>query len=188
MVGIELPGEDRLPIGPVRNLVEALHGVYRGAGRPGLRRIAKAITEGDFRDTVSHEAVSDMLNGKSVPRWSKLECVVRQLAVWNSPRLDPDSTAARFLRLWEAATGTTAGVLSQTAFSPNPAGVHGSPAVGQPGAASDCRRASRRYCWREQSRTPGRRARGRAHPAACHHAGIETHDWAGTHRPLAAIL
>ena len=132
MVGIELPGEDRLPIGPVRNLVEALHGVYRGAGRPGLRRIAKAITEGDFRDTVSHEAVSDMLNGKSVPRWSKLECVVRQLAVWNSPRLDPDSTAARFLRLWEAATGTTAGVLSQTAFSPNPAGVHGSPAVGQP--------------------------------------------------------
>jgi hypothetical protein len=105
MVGIELPGEDRLPPGPARDLVAALHELYRRAGRPGLRTISKSIIVGDFRDTVSHEAVSGMLHGKSVPRWSKLECVVRQLADWNSPRVDPDQTASRFLSMWEAATG-----------------------------------------------------------------------------------
>jgi hypothetical protein len=105
VIGIELPDEGRLPVGPARDLVVALHELYWGAGRPGLRRIAKAIADGDFTDTVSHEAVSDMLNGKSVPRWSKLDCVVRQLAVWNAPRLDPDRSAARLLPLWEAAAG-----------------------------------------------------------------------------------
>jgi hypothetical protein len=101
MVGIDLPGKDRLPAGPERDLVEALHELYGGAGKPGLRRIANAIVKGEFRDTVSDETVSDMLNGESVPHWSKLECVVRQLAVWNVSRLDPDTTAARFLSLWE---------------------------------------------------------------------------------------
>lgn len=103
--GIKLPGEDRLPPGPARDLVVSLHALYRGAGLPGLRRIARAVTDGDFPDVVSHETVSDMLNGKSVPRWSKLNCVVRQLAMWNTPPLDPDQTAVRFLSLWQAAEG-----------------------------------------------------------------------------------
>jgi hypothetical protein len=105
MVGIELPGEERLPAGPKRDLVVALHELYRGAGKPGLRAIAKAIAKGDYRDMASHEAVSDMLNGKTVPRWSKLDCVVRQLAVWNATPLHPDQVAERFLLMWEAATG-----------------------------------------------------------------------------------
>jgi hypothetical protein len=113
VVGIELPGEDRLPPGSARDLVVALHELYRGAGRPGLRKIAKAIVFGNFTDTVSHEAISDMLNGKNVPRWSKLDCVVRQLAEWNAPRLDPSTTAARFLSLWDTATGGTPGSAAQ---------------------------------------------------------------------------
>jgi len=117
VVGIELPREERLPPGPLRDLVVALHELYRGAGRPGLRRIAKAIVGGDFPDTVSHESVSDMLNGKAVPRWSKLDCVVRQLATWNAPRLDPEQTAARFLPLWEAATGGAPAPAAQPALS-----------------------------------------------------------------------
>ena len=48
VVGIELPDEGRLPAGPARDLVVALHELYRGAGRPGLRRIARAIVDGDF--------------------------------------------------------------------------------------------------------------------------------------------
>jgi hypothetical protein len=99
-------------------LVVALHELYREAGQPGLRSIAKAIMAGDFRDTVSHEAVSGMLNGRGVPRWSKLECVVRQLAAWNAPPRDPDEAAARFLPLWQAATGGVVGPVS----SPEPAG------------------------------------------------------------------
>jgi predicted NBD/HSP70 family sugar kinase len=68
-----------------------------------LRKIASAIATGDYRDTVSHEKVSAMLNGEGLPRWSKLEAVVRQLAAWHVPGRDPDSEAARFLAMWEAA-------------------------------------------------------------------------------------
>ena len=44
-----------------------------------------------------------MLNGEGLPRWSKLEAVVRQLATWHVPSRDPNSEATRFLALWEAA-------------------------------------------------------------------------------------
>lgn len=105
MVGIEPPGEDRLPAGPRRDLVLVLHDLYRGAGRPGLRRIANEISRNhDYPDTVSHETVSAILRGEGGPRWSKLECVVRQLAAWHHPRLDPDEQVRRFLALWNAAS------------------------------------------------------------------------------------
>jgi hypothetical protein len=103
VAGIQLPDENKLPPGRLRDLVIALHALYRGAGRPGLRKIASAIAVGDYRDTVSHEKVSAMLNGEGLPRWSKLEAVVRQLAAWHVPSRDPDSEAARFLVMWEAA-------------------------------------------------------------------------------------
>ncbi len=103
MTGVELPGLDRLPSGPRRELTEALHELYEAAGRPGLRKIADAVREGEYRDTVSHEKVSAMLKGKDSPRWSKWECVVRQLAVWTSPRRDPEVEASLFLKLWQSA-------------------------------------------------------------------------------------
>lgn len=101
--GIALPGEDRLPPGPHRVLLEALHSLYEGAGKPGLRRIAAGITNGEYRDTISHEKVGALLRGTGLPGWLKVECVVRQLAVWHNPRLDPDEEAARFTALWLAA-------------------------------------------------------------------------------------
>jgi CRP/FNR family transcriptional regulator, cyclic AMP receptor protein len=122
MVGIELPDEERLPAGSARDLVIALHELYRGAGRPGLRRIAKAVASSDFTDTVSHEAVSSMLNGEHVPRWFKIDCVVRQLAVWNAPQLDPGRTAELFLSLWEAAVGIAQADFRHPAY-PDPANV-----------------------------------------------------------------
>jgi NB-ARC domain/Tetratricopeptide repeat len=103
MTGIVLPGEERLPPGPHRVLVEALHELYRGAGLPGLRRIAAGIRDGDYRDTISHEKIGALLRGTSLPGWLKVECVVRQLAAWNNPRLDPGEQAARFITLWLAA-------------------------------------------------------------------------------------
>lgn len=130
MVGIELPAEDQLPAGPSRDLVVALHELYSGAGRPGLRSIATAIRRGDFRDTVSHEAISDMLKGKGVPRFSKLECVVLQLAAWNTARPDPGETATRFLHLWRAATGDHLGSI------PPPAAIRSDPA-GRPSVQPD---------------------------------------------------
>lgn len=104
MSGISLPGLDRLPPGPHRELVEALHELYRGAGKPSVRRIASAATEGPFRDTVSHETVSAMLHGKGgLPRWEKVDAVVRVLASWNPSPLDPDGEAGRVQQLWLAA-------------------------------------------------------------------------------------
>ncbi|WP_370968534.1 AAA family ATPase [Amycolatopsis sp. cg9] len=102
-VGIAMPGPDRLPPGPHRDLVEALHELYRGAGKPGLRRIAKAVVDGDFRDTVSHEKISTMLRGESLPSWTKLEPVVRVLAGWSTARLDVDEESVRLQRLWHRA-------------------------------------------------------------------------------------
>ncbi len=103
MTGIALPEEDRLPPGPHRALVETLHELYQGAGLPGLRRIAAGINNGDYRDTISHEKVGALLRGTGLPTWLKVECVVRQLAAWHNPRLDPGEQAARFLPLWLAA-------------------------------------------------------------------------------------
>jgi Orotidine 5'-phosphate decarboxylase / HUMPS family len=105
MVGIEPPGKDRLPEGPRRDLVLALHDVYRGAGRPGLRRIANEISRNhDYRDTVSYETAGAILHGEGVPRWSKLECLVRQLVAWHHPHLDADEQVSRFLALWNTAS------------------------------------------------------------------------------------
>jgi hypothetical protein len=117
MAGIEPPGDVKLPPGPKRDLVLALHGLYRSAGRPGLRKIANAITEDDaLPDTVSHETVSAMLRGTSIPRWPKLECIVRQLSIWHHPRLDPDAEVSRFLTLWNAAN-------SPSSHAPDTAGA-----------------------------------------------------------------
>jgi hypothetical protein len=103
VTGVAPPGEDRLPPGPHRTLLEALHSLYEGAAKPGLRRIAHAIANGEYRDTISHEKVGALLRGDGLPGWMKVECVVRQLAAWHNPRLDPDGEAARFIPLWLAA-------------------------------------------------------------------------------------
>jgi len=108
MVGIELPTESRLPPGPRRELVLALHELYRGAGRPGLRRIAAEISRADdYPDTVSHETPAAILRGEVLPRWSKLECIVRQLVVWHRPRLKADEQVVRFLSLWNSSISAT---------------------------------------------------------------------------------
>jgi hypothetical protein len=129
MAGIALPGLDRLPAGPHRDLTVALHRLYRGAGKPGTRQIAQAVMEGDYRDTVSHETVAAMLRGdEGLPRWVKLEAVVRVLAAWNTPRLDPDAEACQVQRLWHAAQdrpssgGNTGTRLAAEVHQPPPPG------------------------------------------------------------------
>ncbi|MBC6449713.1 toll/interleukin-1 receptor domain-containing protein [Actinokineospora sp. HBU206404] len=97
---------DDLPRGPLRELTEALHELYRAAGTPGLRMIADTVTEDDrFRDTVSHQKVSAMLHGSGMPKWSKLEPVVRVLAEWSTPQRSSSDEARRFKQLWDAVNG-----------------------------------------------------------------------------------
>jgi tetratricopeptide (TPR) repeat protein len=85
----------------VAGLVAELLLLYRAAGRPSYRRISVEIREHDtMPDTVSHETVSALLNGTAVPRWTKVECVVRQLASMAVHQPDPESEVRRFHPLW----------------------------------------------------------------------------------------
>lgn len=100
-MAVTMPGVDRLPHGPLRDLVGALHELYRTVGKPGVRVISTLIRDRqDLPDTVSHETISGMLRGDGLPRWVKLECVVRVLASRSVDRPDPDDEVRRFLALW----------------------------------------------------------------------------------------
>jgi hypothetical protein len=112
MTGVPLPAKDVLAPGPHRDLVEALHELYRQAGLPGTRTISQDSRElGDvlaLRDTISHEGVSGVLRGVGIPRWSKLECLVRILVNRAVDHPDLDATLQRFHKLWRSAAGVGA--------------------------------------------------------------------------------
>ncbi|WP_433292302.1 FxSxx-COOH system tetratricopeptide repeat protein [Actinoplanes sp. CA-030573] len=116
---------------PTARLAQAIRDLHRDAGKPGLRRISSAIRErDDLKDTVSHQAVSDILRGGSLPRWLKLECVVRQLAAWSVNRPEPDAEVRRFHAMWLAAAD---GKTSVATMGDAPA-AEGVPAVDSPPA------------------------------------------------------
>jgi tetratricopeptide (TPR) repeat protein len=99
-----VPRPDGLPPGPLRDLVHALHDLYRDAGLPSMRMISSAIRRrNDLPDTVSHETVGQMLRGEAVPSWTKFECVVRHLAAVAVHRPDMGPEVQRFHELWLAA-------------------------------------------------------------------------------------
>lgn len=99
---IPMPPESSLPAGTLRELVQALHGIYRDAGKPSARRISAAVRKrSDLPDTVSHEAVGMMLKGSTLVRWAKLESVVRLLSEWSvTADHDVDAVVRRFHGLW----------------------------------------------------------------------------------------
>jgi hypothetical protein len=109
VAGVPLSATDVLPPGSHRERVEALHEFYGQAGLPGTRRISKdswrlgdAL---DLPDTISHEGVSAILRGEGVPRWSKVECLVRILAAQAVGRPNVEATVQRFHMLWLSAVG-----------------------------------------------------------------------------------
>jgi outer membrane protein assembly factor BamB len=104
MTRIRPPEEDRVPPGPARDLVLALHELYSGTGYLSTRRIASAVDNGEYCDAVSHTTVAEMLHGtRTSAQWSKWDVVVRVLAVRNNPRRDPETEAQRMQELWDAA-------------------------------------------------------------------------------------
>ncbi|MGW5773367.1 HNH endonuclease [Streptomyces longwoodensis] len=98
---IKIPNEKDLPSGTHRDLVIELHGLYRRAGFPGLKSISNAsIHLGDHCDVISHQGVSNLLSGKSIPRWRKLEALVLVLASLDVTRPEPRKVAQQFHSLW----------------------------------------------------------------------------------------
>ncbi|MEU3567532.1 pentapeptide repeat-containing protein [Kitasatospora sp. NPDC036755] len=105
MARIAIPSSESLPPGPRRDLVDALHGLHRGAGKPSLREISDGIRKRqDLPAPVSHDTVSQLLRGVAVPAWARMESVVRYLAeaAVGRQKPDPEAEVERFHRLWLA--------------------------------------------------------------------------------------
>ena len=103
---VAMPDEGRLPPGPLRALTQAIYALYVSAGMPATRTISDAIRDRDeLRDTVSHEAVRNILQGTHA-RWSKIECLVIQLATWSVIDPNPKAELRRIHKLWSAAEQT----------------------------------------------------------------------------------
>ncbi|GAB1689771.1 FxSxx-COOH system tetratricopeptide repeat protein [Krasilnikovia sp. M28-CT-15] len=89
-----------MPHGELQAELELL---YRAAGRPPYRRVSAEIRrQNHMPDTVSHETVGSILRGDVRVRWSKLESVVRQLAIMAVHRPDQEEEVRRFHALWLA--------------------------------------------------------------------------------------
>jgi len=129
-VAIALPGPDRLPTGPRREFFEALHTLYDTAGQPGARIISQWIFhKRDLRETVSHETVSAVLRGTTVPAWAKVNSIIVVLAEQSTREHDIRVLTDDLLQLWLAAR------------QPRPADAddganHSHPAVRVPGVGS----------------------------------------------------
>jgi tetratricopeptide (TPR) repeat protein len=103
-VAISPPGLDRVPPGPVRDFVDALHSLYDAAGRPGARVISTRIRRNhDLSEPASHETVGSALRGASVPSWAKVRSIVVTLALMSDRQPDRGALISRFHALWLAA-------------------------------------------------------------------------------------
>ncbi|MDG6107166.1 hypothetical protein Daura_32520 [Dactylosporangium aurantiacum] len=130
---LQPPDRHVLPDGPLRALVLQLHHLYRQAGYPGLKKISAEIRDReDLPDVVSHETVSKILQGEVLPRWSKLESIVRVLAGWSVDRPRPDGEAKRFQQLWHVAGGFPAEEVGAAAPAGPTGGDHEGPAAAGP--------------------------------------------------------
>jgi hypothetical protein len=96
-----MPGEDDLPAGPHRDLVAALHDLYRRSGMLSTRALSEAVKRCDeCPDTLSHEGVSVILHGKGISGWPKLESLVRVLAMRAVDKPVLETTIRAIHALW----------------------------------------------------------------------------------------
>ena len=99
-MAIALPGRDRLPPGPRRDFVEALHRLYDSAGQVASRQISRAIFKSTDLESVSHETVSATLKGVVVPSWAKVNAIVTVLSQQATPPRDTTLVLQEMQALW----------------------------------------------------------------------------------------
>jgi tetratricopeptide (TPR) repeat protein len=100
-VAIPLPGPDRLPVGPLRDFVVALHELYDQAGQPAARLISLDTFNLPRRlESVSHQTISSTLQGNAVPGWGKVRSIVISLAGRSDMDLNDHEIDRRFKSLW----------------------------------------------------------------------------------------
>lgn len=104
-MAIALPGLDKLPDGPLRDFVTAVHAIYDAAGQPAARVIAKATIDlppGEFQ-SVSHETVSATLRAGTVPAWEKIRSMLRVMATMAPFEYDLTTLEQQTIELWRQA-------------------------------------------------------------------------------------
>ncbi|MGN9911819.1 FxSxx-COOH system tetratricopeptide repeat protein [Phytohabitans sp. LJ34] len=105
-MAIPLPDLDHLPSGPLRELVVSLHELYDHAGQPAARLISKDIFRLPNRlENVSHQTVSAMLHGTTLPAWGKVKSIVVALAQRGELDAEEKELDRVFKPLWVAARG-----------------------------------------------------------------------------------
>lgn len=101
MSGVRLPGEEELPPGPKRELVVAIHRLYRLAGKPALKSISRWILKDNSLDvTLSHEGVRIVLRGDTLPRWQSVRSVAIVLIEQSVEHLDRPAEIQLLQKLW----------------------------------------------------------------------------------------
>lgn len=113
---VRLPSLHELPKGPRREFVAELRRYYRGAGRPPLRQISRAIEgRADLKEaTASQETVRRLLTGKTLPTgWDRVYAVFFVLCEMGNidphadrwaNRYDEEESNSEYLkRLWDTA-------------------------------------------------------------------------------------
>lgn len=101
---IVLPGVDRVPEGPKRELLVELHKLYHLADAPGLRGLSAEIADKLLLSaTMNRDLLSKIFSGKRWPTVRQVDSLVRVLAEKSIHAVDVDSEAKRFRHLWMAA-------------------------------------------------------------------------------------
>ncbi|GIF19085.1 tetratricopeptide (TPR) repeat protein [Actinoplanes tereljensis] len=99
-MAIALPSAERLPTGPRRDLVAAMHDLYDRAGQPATRDVARRTQRNTGYESVSHETVGAMLRGSAIPAWSKVQAMAVALAAMGVANVDVRAVLARLNGLW----------------------------------------------------------------------------------------
>jgi tetratricopeptide (TPR) repeat protein len=98
-LSIALPGPDKVPDGPHRELLVRLHDLYSQAGKPATRVISKRIDD-EKLESVSYETISALLRGDKVPGWARLQSIIVALCRTSVHKVDVSEELVRFNVLW----------------------------------------------------------------------------------------
>ncbi|MCF3131967.1 hypothetical protein [Streptomyces olivochromogenes] len=96
---MNMPTEDALPPGPLRQVLSDLHKLYYLAGTPGLREISSGIAEMDLPAMLNRNLVSDILSGKKQPNALQLESLVRFFSSRAANGPDPEVESNRLVSI-----------------------------------------------------------------------------------------
>ncbi|WP_144126887.1 FxSxx-COOH system tetratricopeptide repeat protein [Catellatospora sichuanensis] len=100
---ISRPSLDAVPLGSFRDLVDALHDLYRLAGCPSARVVSGSIYDDRSLEVVSHETYRHALRGTYLLSWMKYHSIIVDLNRRTRDPRDEAGLTTEFLALWNRA-------------------------------------------------------------------------------------